>query len=126
MFRLRSKSLSGESCSVAQGRRGQADLLPQSELLHGPKSKAAGLFAAEAFVLWNAAGRRNTGARLGFHSEFPPTDVRRCKDEAAARTTRLKMEDGEEGSMKERRRALISPWTPSLDLLHSARADEIK
>lgn len=28
--------------------------------------------------------------------------------------------------MKERRLALISPWPPSLDLLHSARADEMK
>lgn len=28
--------------------------------------------------------------------------------------------------MKERRRALISPWPPSLDLLHSGRADEMK
>lgn len=35
------------------------------------------------------------------------------------------MEDGEEGSMEGRRRALISPWPPSLDLLHSGRADEM-
>lgn len=33
---------------------------------------------------------------------------------------------GAEGSIKERRRALISPWPPSLDLLHSGRRDEMK
>lgn len=35
-------------------------------------------------------------------------------------------EDGVEGSIKERRRALISPRPPSLDLLHSGRRDEMK
>lgn len=58
---------------------------------------------------------------------LPPLSCqRRCQAEAEAQTTRPKTEDGVEASIKGRRRALISPWPPSLDLLHSGRRDEMK